>query len=156
MPNAFTSLIQGLSAHLGVELEPADESTVHVSFDGLPLLLEHLPDAEQILLAAPIAPAPPQGSEAICRELLKGQYLFAETMGATLALDAEENFVCLQIAPSLRVLTPENFPILVENFLNVAEAWRERLKTGQTVEAPREEAADPEKASVFMAGFRRA
>ncbi|MCL2001639.1 MAG: type III secretion system chaperone [Planctomycetes bacterium] len=156
MANAFAALIKGLSAHLRIQLEVEDESTVHASFDGIPLILEHLPEAEQILLVAPIADMPAEGGNALCREILKGQYLFAETRGATLALDADENFVCLQIAPSMRALTPENFPALVENFLNVAETWRGRLETSRAVEAPREEATDADKTSVLMAGFRRA
>ena len=156
MANAFAGLIKGLSAHLRVQLEIEDESTVHVSFDGIPLILEHLLEAEQILLAAPIVDMPAEGGDALCRELLKGHYLFAGTRGATLALDADENFVCLQIAPSMRALTPENFPALVENFLNVAETWRERLQTGLPAEGAREKTAEPAAPPQLMAGFRKA
>jgi hypothetical protein len=136
MENDFAGLIEGLSAHLNVQLEMRDESTVHVSFDGLPLMMEHLPEAEQLLLAAPVGTVPTVGREEVFRELLKGQYLFAETRGAALALDSEESFICLQIAPSLRTLTRENFPALVENFLQVAETWRQRLEAGPAAPAP--------------------
>ena len=130
MENAFTGLIQALSAQLQgrlqAQLEIRDSTKVHVNFDDIALLIEHLPDAEQVLLAAPVADVPAGNREAFYRLLLQGQYIFAETGGATLALDREERFVTLQIAPSLRALTRENFPALVENFLNMAEHWRKR------------------------------
>ena len=126
MENAFTGLIQALSAQLQARLEIRDNNKVHVNFDDIALLMEHLPDAEQLLLVAPVADVPAEGREKFYRLLLQGQYVFAETRGATLALDKEERFVCLQIAPSLRALTQENFPALVENFLNMVEHWRRR------------------------------
>ena len=161
MADAFTSLIQGLSAHLRVQLEIEDGRTVRADFDGLPLLLEHLPEAEQILLAVPIANLPPEGREEIFRELLKAQYLFTETRGAALALDPDEEFVCLQIAPSMRALTPGNFPALMENFLNVAEAWRRRLEGIPAAPAGGNSQGQPDEADApglppIMAGFERA
>ena len=126
MENAFAGLIQSLSAQLQVELEIKDNIKAHVNFDDIALLIEHLPEAEQVLLAAPVADVPANGREYLYRALLQGQYIFAGTLGATLALDKEESFVCLQIAPSLRALTRENFPALVENFLNMVEHWRRR------------------------------
>ena len=126
MGNAFTGLIEALSARLRTPLEIRDDKKVHVDFDAVALLIERLDDAEQILLAAPVADVPDAGREALYRELLQGQYVFAGTRGATLALDKDERFVCLQMAPSLRTLTQENFPALVENFVNMAEHWRAR------------------------------
>jgi len=126
MENAFTGLIQALSEQLKAPLEITDQGAVHVNFDDTALLIEHLADAEQILLAAPVADVPATGREDLYRTLLRGQYIFAETRGATLSIDAEESFVCLQMAPSLRALTRENFPLLVENFLNMADHWRAR------------------------------
>ncbi|MCL1889253.1 MAG: type III secretion system chaperone, partial [Desulfovibrionaceae bacterium] len=129
MENAFSSLIQTLSAQLRTQLAIREGGKVHVNFDDIALLIEHLPDAEQLLLIAPVADIPATGREDLYRELLQGQYVFAKTSGATLALDDNESFVCLQIAPSLRALTTENFSGLVENFLNMAEYWRGRCLT---------------------------
>lgn len=126
MENVFTGLIHSLSAQLKADLEIRDNNKVHVNFDGIALLIEHLAEAEQILLAAPIAAVPDRGRERLYRELLQGQFIFAETRGAALALDRDESFVSLQCAPSLHALTPENFTALVENFLNMVEHWRKR------------------------------
>ncbi|MDR1110994.1 MAG: type III secretion system chaperone [Deltaproteobacteria bacterium] len=126
MENAFTGLIQALSSQLRTPIEIKDNCKVHVNFDAVALLIEHLADAEQVLLVAPVADVPSTGLEAFYRDLLQGQYVFAETSGATLAIDKDERFVSLQMAPSLRALTIENFPTLVENFVNMVERWRMR------------------------------
>ena len=128
MQNAFTGLIQALSAQLKSRLEIADGSKVHVNLDDNALLIEYLPNAEQLLLAVPVSDVPATGREKLYRELLQAQFIFAGTRGATLALDQEERFVCLQMAPSVHALTRENFPVLVENFLNMADHWRKRCQ----------------------------
>jgi hypothetical protein len=136
MENAFAGLIQALSDTLGTQLEIRDKTRVHVNFDNIALLIEHLDEAEQLLLIAPLADVPATGRENLYRSLLQGQYAFAGTSGATLAADKDERFVCLQIAPSLRALTRENFPALVENFLNMAEHWRKRCTAASEPEQP--------------------
>ena len=143
MENAFSGLIEALSGQLRTRLEFKAGNKVHVNFDDIPLLIEHLADAEQVLLVAPLADVPAEGREGFYRALLQGQYIFAETRGATLALDNDESFVCLQMAPSLRALTRENFPSLVENFLNMADYWRGRClaAAGEDAAAPAPEAA---------------
>jgi hypothetical protein len=128
MNDVFKSLIEALSLKLDMEIALADELRAEVDFDGFALLIESRPEAEQILLAASIA-AIPEDEDArlrLYRDLLKGQFLFAETQGATLAIDENEGFVSLQIAPHAAALTRENFPVLVEGFVDMAETWYER------------------------------
>jgi hypothetical protein len=128
MDDVFKSLIESLSLKLDIEIAIADGRRAEVDFDGFALLIESLPDAGQILLAASVAAIPEDGDArlALYRELLKGQFLFADTQGATLSIDENETFVCLQAAPYTAALTRENFPVLVENFLNAAETWHGR------------------------------
>jgi hypothetical protein len=154
MENAFTGLIQALSAQLQTPLEIRDNNKVHVNFDNIALLIEHLPDAEQLLLVAPIADVPPGDREAFYRSLLQGHYIFAGTRGATLALDANEHFVCLQMVPSRRALTKENFPTLVENFLNTVDHWRARCLATAERES-RERGSPPAQPSAPEAGMLR-
>ena len=53
MESTFTGLIQALSGRLSgqtqAQLEIRDNNKVHVNFDDIALLMEHLPDAEQFL-----------------------------------------------------------------------------------------------------------
>ncbi|MCL2029292.1 MAG: type III secretion system chaperone [Deltaproteobacteria bacterium] len=143
MESVFTGLIQALSGQVKAKLEIRNNNKVHVNFDDIALLIEHLPDAEQLLLAAPVAEVPVAGREELYRLLLQGQHIFAETGGATLALDQEESFVSLQMAPSLRALTRENFPALVENFLNMVDYWRTRCLEITEGETPGETPPEP-------------
>jgi hypothetical protein len=138
MNDVFKSLIESLSLKLDMEITLADEQRAEVDFDGFALLIESLPDAGQILLAASIA-AVPEGEDErlrLYRELLKGQFLFAGTQGATLAIDENETFVSLQIAPYTAALTRENFPVLVESFVDMAETWYGRCTAAGATEEP--------------------
>lgn len=128
MENAFTGLINALSAVLDCKLSIEDGIKAHVDFDGFPLLMRYLPETEQLLLAAPIAETPAEGREALYPALLRAQFLFVETRGAALALDPEEGFVSLQLLKDMTALTQDNFPTLVEGFLNVAEEWSARCR----------------------------
>lgn len=141
MDNTFASLIQSLSAAVQTKLEIQDAGKVHVNFDDNALLIEYLPDAEQILLVVPVADVPLSGREELYKALLCGQYVFSGTRGATLAVDQDESFVCLQMAPSVRALTQDNFPVLVENFLNMADHWRRRCREAMEQGGAKEEQA---------------
>ena len=145
MDNAFTGLIRSLSAKVGHELEISGGVKVHVDFDDFALRIEHLPEAEQLLLAAPIFDVPPVGREALYRALLQGNFLFVGTHGATLALDHKESFITVQVFRDMAALTQDNFPLLVEGFLNVAQEWRDRgLALGGEAAAGGEASLPPE------------
>ena len=126
MSNAFAGLIEALSARVNVELAIEDGDKVQADFDDFALLIQHLPGADQVLLAVSVAEVPADRRLELYRDILTGQFLFERTQGASLALDPAEKFICLQILQPLLVLTKDNFPDLVENFLNQAEFWRGR------------------------------
>ncbi|MDR3056338.1 MAG: type III secretion system chaperone [Zoogloeaceae bacterium] len=136
MQKLFQTLIHALSETLGAPLEIAEGTRVNCNFDQFPVLIQYLPDAEQLLLAAPVAEVPSENREALYRELLHGQYLFRLTGGGALSLDENARFVCLQAAKDIRSLTPENFVVFMENFLHIAEYWHKRcLESGPSASA---------------------
>jgi hypothetical protein len=142
MSNAFAGLIEALSVRVNVKLAIEDNVKVRADFDNFALLIEHLPESDQVLLAVAIAEAPEGGSLELYREILKGQFLFSLTQGASLSLDQAEKFICLQLLQPLISLTRDNFPDLVENFLNRADFWRQRcLTSAEPEESP--EAVSP-------------
>jgi hypothetical protein len=135
MKKLFLELINGLSEKVGVKLEVEDNETitrVMVDIDPFALIIEYIRDSEQVLIAAPVGAAPEQNAEAFYRELLQAQYLFHKTGGTTLSLDPAAQAVCLQAARDMQALTPQTFPTLIENFLHVAEVWREKCETAAT------------------------
>ena len=140
MSNAFAGLIEALSARVNVELAIEDGDKVQADFDDFALLIQHLPGADQVLLAVSVAEVPADRRLELYRDILTGQFLFERTQGASLALDPAEEFICLQTLQPLLGLTRDNFPGLVENFLNLAEFWRRRCLT--VAEPPEEALAD--------------
>ena len=135
MNQIFSSLIDALSAKVGVKLEISDECRLLCDFDDFSLLIEYLEGGEQILLAVPVGSPPKSGREAFYLKLLQGQYLFHETGGATLALDMLAQFVNLQVVRHIRTLEVPDFLALVEDFLNLAAYWRERCAAAAEAEA---------------------
>jgi hypothetical protein len=138
MQNFFQCLIRSLSDVVGELLTIEEETRVHCDFDQFPVLFQYLPDAEQVLLAVPLAEILEDNREARYHALLRGQHLFHQTGGGTLSLDEEGRFACLQVVKDIRSLTPENFPVFVENFLHVAQYWQGRCLATDPVAAPEE------------------
>ena len=126
MPDAFAGLIEALSARLNAPLAIEGVVKVQADFDDFALFIEYLPGSDQVLLAAAIAEVPERNRLELYRGLLMGQFLFGRTQGASLALDPAEEFISLQVLQPLSALTRDNFPDLVENFLNLADSWRQR------------------------------
>ena len=125
MEKVFADLIRSLSPHLGTEIAVEGGTAASVDLGDFPLLIQLLPEAEQTLLAVAVAETR-GGGEPLLRELLRGNYLYRLTGGAALSLDESGEVVCLQAVKDMRALTPDNFPVLVENFVHVAEYWRKR------------------------------
>lgn len=121
---------------------------MYVDFDDLPVMFEYLEGNEQILIAVPVAQVPDENREVFYAGLLQGQFLFHGTGGATLALDPKEEFVNLQIVRDLQTLTPPDFIVLVEGFLQTADFWAKRCaETGaKPSEAGAESGGDGEEA----------
>jgi hypothetical protein len=136
----FERLTQSLAQFLGAEFQVSEgETEVFFDFEDFPVLVEYLADARQVLLAVPVAALPEKNRTALYLALLQGQYLFQRTAGATLAVDEEARFVALHLVKDIETLTPENFPVLMENFLRVAEDWRdtiERFGAEETAPSP--------------------
>jgi hypothetical protein len=144
MKQHFVNLIDVLSATVGTRIEIGSESRVFCDFDEFPVLIEFLESAEQILLAVSLGTPPERNREEFYRKLLQGQYLFHQTGGATLALDVEGRFVTLQAVKDIRVLTAQNFPVFMENFLRVAEYWHGQCQgEPQAVSGAGEQDEDP-------------
>jgi hypothetical protein len=127
MRDYFRQLIAALSETLGTRIEMQGDSVLY-DFDDFPVLIEYLDGSEQVVLAVSVCSLPAKGREKLYLALLQGQYLFQRTGGATLAVDAEEAFVALQVVKNIHDLTAQSFPTLLENFLHVAAYWRDECE----------------------------
>ena len=59
--------------------------------------------------------------------LLASNFYWAETHGATLALEPETEQILLQYQENALALTKERLQKTMEGFLSVAEEWKDRL-----------------------------
>ncbi len=133
-------LIERLREKLGAHAVNKDNEWQYtVEMEGFLLMVHHLEDAEQILLSTCVAPLARESREELCLTLLKGQYFFQHTAGATLAVDGEASFIVLQAVYSLRLLTADSFILTVERFMQAAEYWRGKC-TGALENAPEDAA----------------
>ena len=128
MLDHLNRLIDGFTQGCGAQKEVSgDRLDTTVRIGDFLLMFSYLGDAQQVLVTTCVADLPEENRETLYLELLKGQYFFKETRGATLSVDEGSHFVTLQLVRHLTLLTPQNFPVLVENFLQTALYWRNRI-----------------------------
>ena len=130
MQNHFERLVESLTADYGAAVSRSEDGLdFTVEAGAFLLMFSYLAEAEQMLVSTCVAEPPAAGRERLYFRLLNGQYFFSETAGATLAVDSDERFVTLQIVRHLAGLTPENFPVFIEHFLQTALLWRNRIES---------------------------
>ena len=118
---------EALSQALGLELPPSASGSLAFQVEGRGLLLQWLEEARAVILYAELGPLAGWGEGEICRALLGANFLLAETQGSTLSLDEANNLIGLNCLFPVSGKTGEDFVLLVNNFVELADAWRSRL-----------------------------
>jgi Tir chaperone protein (CesT) family len=134
-------LMRALGAEVGIPELTLDEAhCCALAFDSVVVNFELDESSEQLFLYASLGPMPAAGSK-VYEQLLEGNLLWQDTGGATLSLDRQGNRVMLhQDLPAER-LSEADFKAAVEQFVNAAEAWTERVSEGAA--PPRDGAGAP-------------
>ena len=90
---------------------------------------------------------PTTASNSFYAELLHANYVFADSGGSTLSVDSQSGNVVLLREERLELLRLSRLESVVEQFVNVAESWMSRLRSGGTNEvgAPRGESASEQR-----------
>ena len=70
----------------------------------------------------------PANAEPLTRELLAANLYWQRTRGSTLAVDEATNQVFLTYPVSVIETNAAGFEVIVEDFVNQAEYWRERIR----------------------------
>jgi hypothetical protein len=111
----------------GLAFEEPSNSCVLV-FDGdLIVNIEYDDPAGRLVLSAWLDELPKDGAEPLLRELMAANLYWHRTRGATLALEEGTNGVILTWGASVTELDAHSFETAVENFVNRAEHWRNRM-----------------------------
>ena len=119
----FKEFIESLGNALGMRLENAG-GACGLDVDDVTVILHDADDL--VLLAAEIGPPPPEeGLETLFSTVLKANWLYRGTGGATLAINPEDGCIWLEKYNFLERLDGEKGVEMVTRFAETAKTWRE-------------------------------
>ena len=119
----FKEFIESLSNALGMRLENAG-GACGLDVDGVTVVIHDADDL--VLLAAEIGPPPPEeGLETLFSTVLKANWLYRGTGGATLAINPEDGCIWLEKYNFLERLDGAKGVEMVTRFAETAKTWRE-------------------------------
>lgn len=124
---SYDDLIKAFGEKLGggIELKPDETGTVMLDVDGMPLSILGLEDIGLVVLSGIIGEPPPaDGKERLYEAILKANYNFMGTSGATMSINPDSGEVSLCKALPLDLTDGDKFFAETEGFLNVLESWR--------------------------------
>lgn len=111
----------------GMRLE--EDGSAVLMLDEIVVNLELDEAGDRLLMYASLG-RPAGGREALYEALLRGNFLWGATGGATLSLDPGEGDVMLQQAATASTLDGAALEALLEDFANAAESWAGRVAAG--------------------------
>ena len=131
MHEACAQLVAALGRRLGIAGLGFDEKagTCALAFDGR--VTVHLAVDERsggLVMFAVLGELAPTQRPELGSTLLRGNYMWRVTEGATLSLDPEQDAVLLALALPVAGLDDERIEARLAGFVNVAFAWAARLR----------------------------
>jgi len=130
------SLIREFGAAVGLEdMAFDDRKRCNIMFDDVPVSLELSGGEDSLYIYSVLGLEPAEGAKELYAELLKANYAFAQTGGATLALDPAGGGIVLMREEPVGALRLPQLEALIENFVNVAERFMASLAEGSLANA---------------------
>lgn len=123
----YIELVRAFAKKLGdgVKLEPDESGAVMLDVDGMSLTIMGLEDVGLVVLSGVIGvPPPEERKERLYEAVLKANYNFSGTAGATMSINPDTDELTLCKALPLNLVDGETFFAETESFLNVLESWR--------------------------------
>lgn len=135
----YNELMQGFAAKLGVaELEMHEGATV-LEMDNMTVGFVHDPVEDAVMVVVEIGYPPPDADGPFGGVMLKANYLFGGTGGATLCQNPETSAYGVMRSWPLQLLDVDTFAAAVEKLVNTAETWRDSLSGTAEAEEAKEE-----------------
>lgn len=144
----MNSLVREFGASIGIpDLQIDEEYRCNMMFDEVPVSFELGDGDESMYIYSLLGHVPDDGRERFYAELLHANYVFADNGGSTLSVDSQSGNLVLLREERLELLRLSRLESVVEQFVNVAEGWMSRLRSGGTSEAdaPRDGAVSEQK-----------
>lgn len=123
----FNELIQSFAAKSGTGSINIEDGTAAIEIDGMPFGFIHNPDRGTLVLAADLGRQPVDADGVFGSMMLKANFLFEATKGATLFQNPENEAFGIQQMFSLRDLDADRLSEEVEKLSNLAEEWRRTI-----------------------------
>lgn len=121
----YNELLKAFGAKIGLpELSAEEDGVCRLSIDGMIVDIKVTDDARNLMLFGEIASVPEERGDELLRQVLRGNFLFSATDGATLSLDGDSRKLCLQQHEALSLLDGESLYALIASFVNTIENWK--------------------------------
>ena len=120
----YRELIDAFAAKCGVESPDAKDGVAVFEIDGMSVGFIHDPSEDAVMVVAEIGEQNPDADEACSSALLKANYLFAGTGGATLCRNPETGAFAIMRSWPLASVDGGTFAAAVNDLLTTAEKWK--------------------------------
>ncbi|MBC07470.1 type III secretion system chaperone [Thalassospira sp.] len=132
---AINALFAELGKQLGMaELALDDNNHCILNIDdGNDIHLEYLESEDLLLMVTALPPAAEKHRAKIFETLLKGNYLWQDSYGATLAIHPETDAIIIEHKMRPEAIAPGSLQDHVSGLDALARAWEERI--GETISA---------------------
>ena len=120
----YLELMDAFAAKCGVENSAAKEGVAVFDIDGVSVGFIHDTAEDAVMVVAEIGEQNPDADEACSSALLKANYLFAGTGGATLCRNPETGAFAIMRSCPLASVDGDAFASAVNDLLTTAEKWK--------------------------------
>ena len=120
----YRELMDAFAAKCGVESPDAKDGAAVFEIDGMSVGFIHDPVEDAVMVVAEIGEQNPDADEACSSALLKANYLFAGTGGATLCRNPETGAFAIMRSWPLNSVDGDTFATAVNDLLTTAEKWK--------------------------------
>ena len=123
----FEELIAAFAAEYGIEGLEAGDGAAVLDVDGMEVSILYDGPANTVTLCGEIGESPAEAEGHFGEVMLKANFLFRGTEGATLAQNPETGAFAIVRAFDLPMLDPDVFSGAMEHFVNQLENWKRLL-----------------------------
>ena len=125
------NLLSEFGALIGIpDLQPDEQHRCNMMFDDVAVSFELAAGDENLYIFSLLGTVPRDDAEAAYATLLRANYAFEGTGGSTLSVDPNTGGVVLIRSERLDTLRLPTFELVVQDFVNVAEEWMNRISAG--------------------------
>lgn len=124
----ISQLFKDVNALVGTDAFRLDDDACRIQVGDLVVDFLYLPSEGALATSAAVGKEPEDGRDQFYQLAMQSMYMFRNTAGSSLSLDADTRDICLQRRDDLRLLDAEAFRDMLETFVGTARAWRHTLQ----------------------------